>query len=280
VLRVGARFLLVTTVACEEVGGVDLARFLTSLATQAVEIELHLVIRGQIDRPGAVESRRCWDGSLILHHAPPATGLSRARNIAVSHVLADDSLERASVVAFPDDDCWYPPGLLASVADRIVGWDVLMGSYSDSPPAPDHQRFPPTPGELDWRQAYEQTASVTQFYTAAAIRKVGLFDERFGVGARFPSGEDADYLVRAIHLRSRCLYDPSLVVGHRRMTARDDRHFIGGTVLLAKHAREVTVARRLLVRRLLAGAKRTATGGMSLGTYAGTLRAVTTTLGR
>lgn len=45
-------------------------------------------------------------------HVRSQPGLSRARNLGLRHVSG-------SIVAFPDDDCWYPDGLLRRV------WSLL-----------------------------------------------------------------------------------------------------------------------------------------------------------
>ena len=47
-----------------------------------------------------------------LVHERSQPGLSRARNAGLAHVEAE-------LVAFPDDDCVYPPGLLERVAERF-----------------------------------------------------------------------------------------------------------------------------------------------------------------
>ena len=51
-----------------------------------------------------------WKGVLNLRVVDSAPGLSRARNVGLALATGD-------VVAFPDDDCWYNPSLLASVSN-------------------------------------------------------------------------------------------------------------------------------------------------------------------
>lgn len=274
------RFLLVTTVAAHEARAGALQRLLRSLDEQGVDVELHLVVRGEAGGDRARAGGLARAGALVIHAAPAGIGLSAARNVALRQAAASGRLAWADAVAFPDDDCWYPPRLLARVAEHLADWDVVMGSYSARPPALDPIRFPLGSRALDWRTAFERAASVTQFYRSATVVEVGLFDERFGLGARYRSAEDADYLVRAVACGRRCLYEPELVVGHRRQEGAYERSYLGGTALLAKHARNVGVARRLLARRLVGGALRAATGALRPVTYASTLRAVATTLGR
>ena len=65
---------------------------------------------------GRAASRRSLAGAARRARARlrSARGLSRARNAGLAHVEAD-------LVAFPDDDCVYPPGLLERVARALRG---------------------------------------------------------------------------------------------------------------------------------------------------------------
>ena len=82
--------------------------------------------------------------------------------------------------------------------------------------------------------------SATTFLRRDVVERVGQFDERLGLGSPDPwaSGEEVDYLIRAIDAGARIEYDPSLVVRHAvvpddsRIGYRD-----GATVgyLLRKH---------------------------------------------
>ena len=45
---------------------------------------------------------------LAITHLRAQPGLSKARNLGLKSCSGD-------IIAFPDDDCWYPPDLLASV---------------------------------------------------------------------------------------------------------------------------------------------------------------------
>jgi hypothetical protein len=269
------RFVLIATVSREELASAEFDRFLESLGDQAVRLDLHVAIRGRrCDE--RVTLKPAWNGGVFIYDAPPRTSLAEARNLVLRSLLG--LLNEDDIVAFPDDDCWYPEGLLKAVAREIAAWDAVTGTYSPDPPRLDAARFSPDPVELDWRAAYERTASVTQFYRGTVVRDVGLFDERFGVGATFLSGEDADYLVRAVDSGWRCFYQPSLTVGHRAIGPRLNLHFVGGVVLLAKHARGTRLARRLLVRRLLSGARTVLRGQLSIRAYSRTLAGVASVL--
>jgi GT2 family glycosyltransferase len=77
------------------------------------------------------------------------------------------------------------------------------------------------------------------------VNRVGGFDERFGVGSEFPSGEESDLVFRILAAGGRGVYEPALRVAHpdpfairdetacrRRMTD----YGVGLGALFAKHA--------------------------------------------
>jgi glycosyltransferase involved in cell wall biosynthesis len=176
-------------------------------------------------------------------------GLARARNAALPHLGAD-------VVAFPDDDCIYPDDLLERVARRLAAEpsvDGLTGRSADangrSTPS-----WEPDPAALTRDNLWNRAISYTIFLRAPIVARVGAFDEQLGLGAgtSWSSGEEIDYLVRAIDIGARIEYDPTLVVIHHpearpaRAVGSRDGASIG--YLLRKHRYPLTTVTRMLVR--------------------------------
>lgn len=200
-------------------------------------------------------------------------GLSRARNAALSRLRAD-------VVAFPDDDCSYPDGLLADVARRLSAdpaLDGLTGRAVDaagrsSPSWRDDRAL------LTRENLWNRAISYTIFLRREVVERVGPFDERLGLPAS--SGEEIDYLIRAVDGGARIEYDPELVVAHDRESrpagavgVRDGRS-VG--YVLRKHGYPARTVARMLVRPaggvLAAVAKRDADRArFHLGTFRGRL---------
>jgi glycosyltransferase involved in cell wall biosynthesis len=126
-------------------------------------------------------------------------GLSRARNAALPHVGAD-------VVAFPDDDCTYPPDLLERIARRFDAKPQLDGLTGREPSWTNGAAI------LTRENLWKRAISFTIFLRAAVVERVGTFDETLGLPSS--SGEEIDYLIRAIDSGARIEYDPSLIVAH------------------------------------------------------------------
>lgn len=224
-----------------------LTAFLDSLESQHFPDLRVLVVDQGKDESLAQPVAGC---SLDILHLRSERGLSRARNAALGHVRAD-------VVAFPDDDCLYPAGLLTRVAERFVadaGLDGLTGRAEDA-----SGRFSASwktdAAELTADDLWNRAISFTIFLRREVVERVGAFDERLGLGSGNPwsSGEETDYLIRAVRSGARIVYDPSLVVTHdvrsddARIGYRD-----GASVgyLLRKHGYPGRVVARMLVRPL------------------------------
>ncbi|MET0560673.1 MAG: glycosyltransferase family A protein [Gaiellaceae bacterium] len=223
----------------------ELGRLLDSLEAQDYP-SLRVVVVDQNDDLRAADL--LGGRNLELVHLQSERGLSRARNVALGHVSAD-------VVAFPDDDCVYPPGLLRRVAELFAHDDALDGltgraadSSGRSAPSWKYDAAQLTDDNL-WNRAI----SFTIFLRRRVVERVGTFDDRLGLGSTEPwgSGEEIDFLIRAIRRGARIEYDPSLVVQHhlRENDARTgfrDGASIG--YLLRKHEYPARTVGRMLVR--------------------------------
>jgi glycosyltransferase involved in cell wall biosynthesis len=161
-------------------------------------------------------------------------GLSRARNIALRQLVGD-------VVAFPDDDCVYPTDLLERVAERIEGLDGVVGR---------EPWWTTEAAELTRDNLWNRAISFTIFLRRSLVERVGAFDERLGLPTS--SGEEIDYLIRALDAGARIEYDPSLVVDHPHkdvdlatVGARD-----GASIgyILRKHSYPKRAVARMLLR--------------------------------
>ncbi len=228
----------------------ELGRLLSSLERQTHRTFRVLLVDQNPDQ--RVEGVLREHGSLGVARLRAARGLSHARNAALDHVHGD-------LVAFPDDDCEYPDDLLERVAARFASkpdLDGLTGRAADSSghSSPSWRR---DPAVLTRNNLWNRAVSFTIFLRTAVAARVGGFDEQLGLGsgALWSSGEEIDYLVRALDSGARIEYDPTIVVRHenkscsltalRAVGARD-----GASVgyILRKHRYSRQLLARMLVR--------------------------------
>jgi GT2 family glycosyltransferase len=234
--------LVVATVGRVE----ELRRLLDSL-TQQTHRAFRVLIVDQ-NEEGLLDAVLHHYDSLDIVHKTAARGLSRARNAALPQL-------RNSLVAFPDDDCSFPPDLLERVAarfERDPGLDGLTGraASTDGTSSASWKR---DSAVLTRENLWNRAISFTIFLRAKLVAEVGDFDERLGLGSGGPSasGEETEYLVRALDRGAHIEYDPSLVVHHdekilntealRSLAAREGASI--GYILRKHHYPPRTVAR-------------------------------------
>jgi glycosyltransferase involved in cell wall biosynthesis len=241
--------ILATVDRAEELGG-----FLDSLERQTYG-EFHLIVVDQNadDRVERVLAGRPFEVVRLRSER----GLSRARNVALPQVTAD-------LVAFPDDDCVYPPDLLERVArrfaaeptlDGLTGREVDMDGVSPA-------SWKTDAASLTDDNLWNRAISFGIFVRHELVARVGELDEQLGLGSGQPwsSGEEIDYLVRAVRSGARIAYEPDITVTHpakaltdeeRRAIAYRDGASVGYVLRKNRYRRRV-VARMLL--RPLGGA--------------------------
>ena len=186
--------------------------------------------------------------ALQLEHIRSARGLSHARNAGLELIESD-------VVAFPDDDSTYPPGLLAEVAQRL-GADETLGGISgrvEDESGAASTSWRPDAAVLDRDNAWNRVNSAALFLRRDVVERVGTFDERLGLGSGEPwsSGEEVDYVLRAIGAGARIAYDPSIVVRHPVVPDDATIGYRDGAAvgyLLRKHGYPRRAVARMLVR--------------------------------
>jgi GT2 family glycosyltransferase len=212
----------------------ELERLLSSLERQTHKsFRVLLVDQNDDDRLGAVVAQH---RSLPIERLRSAPGLSRARNAALARVDAD-------VVAFPDDDCMYPPDLLEQVARRLETRPELDGVTGRTP------SWTTSSAVLTRENLWNRAISFTIFLRRAVVERVGEFDEALGLPSA--SGEEIDYLIRALDTGARIEYVPSLVVMHDDKPDADSFGEREGAALgriLRKHAYPPRTVARMFIR--------------------------------
>lgn len=188
----------------------ELGRMFDSLCRQTYRnFEVILVDQnpgGELD-----EVRSLFDGQVSIRHVRALRGLSRARNVGLRYATGD-------VIAFPDDDCWYPPDLLERVAaqlDRYPSWSGVTGRAIIPNGEPSNGRWDPQPGFLNRGNVWRRAISFSMFFRRAAMQHC-RFDESLGVGAGTPwgAGEETDFLLQLLRNGAKIHYDPNLAVYH------------------------------------------------------------------
>jgi GT2 family glycosyltransferase len=224
----------------------ELELFLASLDRQTHRgFTVRLVDQNEDDRLRPVLASH---PGLELAHLRSRPGLSRARNVALAGLTAD-------LVAFPDDDCVYDDGLLERVALALAERDDLDGltGRAVTRDGRSSASWKAEPAVLTRDNLWNRAISFTIFLRRDVVSRVGGFDVALGLGSGTPwhSGEEIDYLLRALAAGAHLEYDPSLVVAHEPgvddpATGLRDGASVG--YLLRKHGYRPRALARMLVR--------------------------------
>lgn len=189
---------------------VELRRLLESIACQRIrDMELVIVDQNADDRVRRVIAE--FDGRLEMIRIESRPGATRARNAGLAVAKGD-------VVGFPDDDCWYPAGLLAQIMEFMEQrreWDGIIGHSVDAngaPTLPWRDNAGPLTAGMSWRRS----VTYVYFLRRQTVVAIGGFDECLGPGAGTPwgAGDDNDYMLTALERGARVYFEPGLRVHH------------------------------------------------------------------
>jgi len=216
------------------------ARFLRALDAQTYrDFELIVVDQNSDDRLAPILAE--YRDRFPLIHLRSRRGLSRARNVALKHV-------RGEIVAFPDDDCWYPPDLLENIErffTMTAHWEGILVRSVDQGGMPTTIKGDTKSQSVNIFNVWWLAVSFVIFLRSRVVNQVGVFDESLGVGSgtAWGAGEEVDYLLRAIKAGTSLYYTPHLSVHHPEPVAsyntksfrRGYRYALGGGRIMRKH---------------------------------------------
>jgi hypothetical protein len=202
---------------------------------------------------------------------PGRVPLSTARNLLLRRLIADDTIRADALVAFPDDDCWYPPGFLVQVAGlftRNAELDFWFCRYASNP---SQATLPPGAGAASMAEIVRNASSNTIFMRGRVVNALGDFDEGLGVGTPLGGAEDLDYVLRAHRVAHKTAYCDAALVGHRDKSRELlARYYASSLVVLARHARAGAASE--FYRKIAVGVYYALRGRLSLVDYGRALR--------
>lgn len=149
-----------------------------------------------------------------LRHIRCRPGLSRARNAALPLCFGD-------ILAFPDDDCWYPPQTLLHVAHWFGehrDYQILSLSSKNEAGELSGNRWPIDSCDLSPINIFRTSISYSFFVKNPRGRVPLRFDESLGVGSttRFGSGEDTDFVLSLLKSGMKGKFQSKWCIGHPR----------------------------------------------------------------
>lgn len=145
----------------------------------------------------------------------PFKGLSRSRNFGLQYISLD-----ADVIAFPDDDCEYPPELLEKISKLLENpkIDIVTGRSIDKKTKQDSNgRWSSKDTRINLYNVWITATSFTIFVRRKCLKNTGVsFDEKLGVGSNSPFGaaEDIDIMMSLLKNKCKGYYFRDITVYH------------------------------------------------------------------
>jgi glycosyltransferase involved in cell wall biosynthesis len=229
----------------------ELGVLLDSLLAQGRgELEVIVVDQNGDDRLVPILARLA-DRLSVRHLRSAKPHANRARNLGLDAA-------RGAIVAFPDDDCRLPPGVLDRVEAAFAdpGLAVLTGPAASPAGGLGSGRWRKDGGAITLANLWTSVIEFNLFLRRDVALALGGFDERMGPGTAWGSAEGNDLVARAIRAGHCARYDPDLRIVHpdKRLAPvaveRARRYGAGLGVALRRHAPGMRVWLPFLLRPL------------------------------
>jgi hypothetical protein len=238
---------------------------------------LRLILLVQNCPEGSLQSLAAdWPSFVAPISIPNIVSLSAARNMLLGEAERSGQLKAAEMIAYPDDDCWYPAETLRTIVDRFrtcPDLDFLFCRYASNPLASGIEPGMILPAQA--RHVVRNASSNTIFFRGHVVRAIGGFDETLGVGTPNNGGEDVEYAIRAYLNAQKTDYVDAEIVGHRdRDSGLRAKYYRGALLAIGRHAFEDVGIAWEYLRKIAVGVVLTLRGEVKLGDFIGSNLAV------
>ncbi|RDY25018.1 glycosyltransferase family 2 protein [Romboutsia maritimum] len=166
------------------------------------------------------------------HIVSDTIGLSIARNIGLKHINGD-------IYTLSDDDCWYENDSLEFVNNffKQHDSDIACFQYYDLDRKIYAKEYPKEAIYDFPKMRVLKQASIDIYINTSKVKDYTIgFDERFGVGGRYNSGEENIYLMDLKNLGYKFDYYPKILAYHevRENDYLDDKSFVAKAALFKR----------------------------------------------
>ncbi|WP_368503229.1 glycosyltransferase family 2 protein [Alkalihalophilus sp. As8PL] len=189
----------------------ELQRLFTSFAYQSSQ-SFEVIVVSQANHQTVSDLLRNVSFS-SKHITLEKRGLSYARNQGLLSASGE-------ILTFSDDDCWYPQGAFEKAGNHFVNSDepILCFQIYDFEEKQYYKTYPVHDKRLSWRDVFKKS-SIEMFFKRSELNmNLVKFDEDFGLGAKYPSGEENLLLLKLYRAGYRMRYVPEIIVYHKKPT--------------------------------------------------------------
>lgn len=217
-----------------------------------VKVRHYMLLQRCEDAKGAKRALG-FSEAMIVSAVSRQLPLSIARNQMLDTLLVDERDIGDALIAFPDDDAWFPEGSLEFICDSFGAdsqLDFLFCRYGSDAELPQQPSIQPA----SLQRAISSASSNTMFLRGQLLHLIGGFDEGLGLGTPAKSGEDTEFAMRAFLASRKVRFVPHKIIGHRDFDrAIRAKYYAGTLVALGRHATRTPAAAAAFARKILVG---------------------------
>lgn len=149
------------------------------------------------------------NSSNIIYRHVEFKGLSKARNEALKFASGE-------YFCLIDDDAYYQNNYLEKASMFLENKTILSGYIFDTIKQNSFVKYKKRFNEkyVSLRMIMRLCPSAALVFPMNIIREVGVFDEQFGVGAKYGSGEETDLILRGLQRGYRVKYIENMKLNH------------------------------------------------------------------
>lgn len=181
--------------------------------------------------------------------------LSEARNKMLTFAQQNSLIANNDLVAFPDDDCWYPDNNLIKIFkqfEKHKKLDMFFCKYQSS----DHDDFDESDIKLDAgaKSVVRNASSNTIFLRGVVVNSQLGFDRNLGVGSPNNGGEDLDYAIKSFLQARQTGFLNAYIIGHRDKNIElRGKYYRGSAIVLNRYKFSQLTLLKEFLRKVLIG---------------------------
>lgn len=207
---------------------------------------------------------------------PQMMSLSEARNRMLAVSKGNGLIDNEDLVAFPDDDCWYPEKNLAFIYEQFqkrYSLDLFFCKYRNK----DHEHAEEAiiQHNIGAKTVVRNASSNTIFIRGKIVNNTVGFDRNLGVGTPNNGGEDLDYALRAFLQANETAFLNRYLIGHRdKNNELRGKYFRGSAIVLNRYRFRTVGLMAESLRKLTIGCVLVAKGEMGFSEFFSAYRPV------
>lgn len=159
-------------------------------------------------------------------------GLSKSRNCAIDAV-------NGGICLITDDDVSFDPDLFDSIREAYSMYpDADIITFQAKTPEGEFFKTYPTSPFMHNTKSVARVSSIEMTFRIDSIKKANIkFDEQFGLGAQYPTGEEFIFLTDALKKGLRIYFYPKVLAVHPKESSGstlDEKIFIAKGAMFAR----------------------------------------------